>query len=72
MPLEKVKHIISDIKKGDIKPIYFLMGEEAYYIDALSKFIENNLLSEEEKGFNQTVFYGRDVKIEDLVKKHKK
>lgn len=67
MPLDKVKHIVSNIKKGDIKPIYFLMGEEAYYIDALSKFIEKNVLSEEEKGFNQTVFYGRDVKIEDLV-----
>ena len=67
MPLDKVKHIVSNIKRGDIKPIYFLMGEEAYYIDALSKFIEENVLSEEEKGFNQTVFYGRDVKIEDLV-----
>lgn len=67
MPLDKVKHIISNIKKGDIKPIYFLMGEEAFFIDALSKFIEDNVLSEEEKGFNQTVFYGRDVKIEDLV-----
>ncbi len=67
MPLDKVKHIITNIKKGDIKPIYFLMGEEAFFIDALSKFIEDNVLSEEEKGFNQTVFYGRDVKIEDLV-----
>ena len=67
MPLEKVKHIISDIKNGIIKPIYFLMGEEAYYIDALSKYIETHVLSDEEKGFNQTVFYGRDVKIEDLV-----
>ena len=67
MPLEKVKHIVADIKNGNFKPIYFLMGEEAYYIDTLSKFIEDNVLSEEEKGFNQTVFYGRDVKIEDIV-----
>jgi DNA polymerase-3 subunit delta len=67
VPLDKVKHIVANIKKGDLKPIYFLMGEEAYYIDALSKFIEDNVLSEEEKGFNQTVFYGRDVKIEDIV-----
>jgi len=67
VPLEKVKHIVADIKNGNFKPIYFLMGEEAYYIDTLSKFIEDNVLSEEEKGFNQTVFYGRDVKIEDIV-----
>ncbi len=72
MPLDKVKHIVSNIKKGDVKPIYFLMGEEAYYIDALSKFIETNVLSEEEKGFNQTVFYGREVKIEDLVSSAKR
>ncbi len=67
MSLEKVKHIVADIKKGNFKPIYFLMGEEAYYIDALSDFIEEHVLSEEEKGFNQTVFYGRDVEIEDIV-----
>jgi len=67
VPLDKVKHIVANIKKGDIKPIYFLMGEEAYYIDTLSKFIEENVLSEEEKGFNQTVFYGRDVKIEEII-----
>ena len=48
------------------------MGEEAYYIDALSKFIETNVLSEEEKGFNQTVFYGREIKIEDLVSSAKR
>lgn len=67
MPLEKAKHIITSIKKGDIKPIYFLMGEEPYYIDAIEKYIEENILTEEEKGFNQTILYGRDVSIEDIV-----
>lgn len=43
------------------------MGEEPYYIDKLSDFIEQNVLSEEEKGFNQTVLYGRDVTIDDIV-----
>jgi DNA polymerase-3 subunit delta len=43
------------------------MGEESYYIDKLSDYIEQNILSEEEKGFNQTVLYGRDVSIEDIV-----
>ena len=67
MPLEKVKHIVANIKKGDIKPIYLLMGEEPFYIDALSKFMEDHILSEEEKGFNQTILYGRDASIEDIV-----
>lgn len=72
MPLDKVKHIISAIKKGDIKPIYFLMGEESYYIDLITKFIEKNVLSEEEKGFNQMIYYGRDAKIEDIVSASKR
>lgn len=65
--MDEVIKILNDIKGGNIKPIYFLMGEEAYYIDIISDYIEKNVLSEEEKGFNQTVLYGRDVSIEDVV-----
>jgi DNA polymerase-3 subunit delta len=65
--MDEIIKILNDIKAGNIKPIYFLMGEEAYYIDIISDYIEKNVLSEEEKGFNQTVLYGRDVSIEDIV-----
>lgn len=65
--MDEVIKIVNDIKAGNIKPIYFLMGEEPYYIDKLSEYIEKNILSEEEKGFNQTVLYGRDVTIEDII-----
>ena len=65
--MDDVVKIVNDIKNGDIKPIYFLMGEEPYYIDKLSDYIDQNVLSEEEKGFNQTVLYGRDVSIEDVI-----
>jgi DNA polymerase-3 subunit delta len=65
--MDEVLKIVNDIKAGNIKPIYFLMGEESYYIDKLSDYIEQNVLSEDEKGFNQTVLYGRDVTIEDIV-----
>ena len=65
--MDEVLKIVNDIKAGKIKPIYFLMGEEPYYIDRLSDYIENNVLNEEEKGFNQTVLYGRDVTVEDIV-----
>lgn len=43
------------------------MGEESYYIDLITKFIEKNVLSEEEKGFNQMILYGRDVTVDDVV-----
>jgi DNA polymerase-3 subunit delta len=52
--------------------MYFLMGEEPYYIDKLSDYIEQNVLTEEEKGFNQTVLYGRDVTVEDIVSSAKR
>ena len=72
MALEQVKQIIGDIKQGTIAPIYFLMGEEPYYIDGISDYIEDHLLSEEEKGFNQMVLYGRDITIEDIVSNAKR
>jgi DNA polymerase-3 subunit delta len=65
--LDEVKQIVTDIKNRNFKPIYFLMGEEPYYIDNISKYIESQVLTEEEKGFNQMVLYGRDVSIEDVV-----
>jgi DNA polymerase-3 subunit delta len=65
--LEEVKQIVSDIRTGKISPIYFLMGEEPYYIDKISDFIQDNVLNEEEQGFNQMVLYGRDVTIEDII-----
>lgn len=65
--MDEVLKIVNDIKAGNIKPIYFLMGEEPYYIDKLSDYIEENVLSEEEKGFNQTVLYGRDVSVEEII-----
>ncbi len=65
--MDEVKSIVTAIKKGDVKPIYFLMGEEPYFIDKVSDYIEDNVLREDEKGFNQMVLYGRDVTIDDLV-----
>jgi DNA polymerase-3 subunit delta len=65
--LDEVKQLVTDIKSRKLKPIYFLMGEEAYYIDKISDFIEENVLTVEERGFNQMVLYGRDVTIEDVV-----
>ncbi len=65
--MDEVKRIVTDIKNGNIKPLYFLFGEEPYYIDAIATYIEKNVLQEEEKGFNQMVLYGKDVTIDDIV-----
>ena len=65
--MEEVKRIVADIRNGKISPFYFLFGEEPYYIDKISQFIEKNVLNEEEKGFNQMVLYGKDVSIDDIV-----
>ena len=65
--MEEVIQITKDIKAGSIKPIYFLMGEEPYYIDKLTEFIEQNILEEHERDFNQSILYGRDVTMEDVI-----
>lgn len=70
--MDEVVKIINDIKAGNIKPIYFLMGEEPYYIDKLTEYIENNILTEDEKGFNQMVLYGRDTTVEDIISNAKR
>jgi len=70
--LDEVKQLVTDINSGNIKPIYFLMGEEPYYIDKISDYIEKNVLSNEEKGFNQVVLYGRDITIDDIVENAKR
>lgn len=70
--MDEIKQLTADIKSRKLKPIYFLMGEEPYYIDKLSEFIEDNVLTEEERGFNQMVLYGRDVTVEDIVSNAKR
>ena len=55
-----VNDLIKDLKNRTFKPIYLIHGEESFYIDQISDYIEHNVLTEAEKGFNQTIFYGKD------------
>jgi DNA polymerase-3 subunit delta len=59
--------ILNDIKNGRISPLYFLQGDEPYYIDLISDYIEENILGEAEKGFNLMVMYGKDVEMNDIL-----
>ena len=70
--MEEAKEIVNNIQKGSVSPLYFLMGEEPYYIDRISDFIAQNLLAEEEKGFNQIIMYGRDTSIDEIVSNAKR
>ncbi|MBQ3354803.1 MAG: DNA polymerase III subunit delta [Bacteroidales bacterium] len=65
------EQIITDIHNKKYAPVYFLMGEEPYFIDVISDTIEEEVLDETEKAFNQIVVYGRDVDI-DTVATHAK
>lgn len=62
-----VKKILGELKSKKYAPVYFLQGEEPYFIDVLSDFIEKNVLSEAEKGFNQVVVYGKDVSMATVL-----
>ena len=70
--MEEAKEIVNNIQKGSISPLYFLMGEEPYYIDRISDFIAQNLLAEEEKGFNQIIMYGRDTSVDEIISNAKR
>lgn len=59
--------VMSDLRRKDYKPIYFLMGEEAYYIDLISDFIQNNVLDESQREFDMTVVYGKDTDMTTIV-----
>ncbi len=61
------EEIISDLKNRIFKPVYFLAGEEPYYIDLITSFIENNVLPESEKAFNQIILYGEDTNIAAII-----
>lgn len=56
-----VEKIISEWKKGSFKPVYWLEGDEPYFIDQIVDYAEHNILSEAEAGFNLSVFYGKDA-----------
>ncbi|MCX6237800.1 MAG: DNA polymerase III subunit delta [Bacteroidia bacterium] len=59
--------IIADLKMKEYSPVYFLEGEEPYFMDRISDFILENVLTEEEKGFNQTILYGKDLSIDSIM-----
>lgn len=64
--------IISNIRNKIYHPVYLLSGEEPYFIDMISDFIEENVLDDTEKEFNQTILYGRDVDVPTIIENVKR
>ncbi len=58
---------MADLKARRFKPVYILMGEEPYYIDRLTEYLENNVMPPEERDFNQTVVYGGDTNAAQVI-----
>ncbi len=63
----KHQEIIANLKKRIFHPVYLLTGDEPYYIDSIADFIEENILSENEREFNQLVLYGRDTNMQAII-----
>ncbi len=59
--------ILGDIKNKIYSPVYFLAGDEPYYIDKITDYITANVLSDQEKAFNQVIFYGKDTAVHDII-----
>jgi len=67
----KFENILSDLKEKKYSPVYFLMGEESYFIDKISDYIIHSILDESEKDFNQSVIYGKESSVESVISKAK-
>lgn len=63
----ETQKIFQNLKNKIYFPVYFLYGEEPFYIDEITRYIENNIIEESNRDFNQTVIYGRDVSAKDIV-----
>ncbi len=61
------EQIISDLKNKIYKPIYFLSGEEPYFIDLITKYISDNILTDAEKSFNKSVLYGKETELHTVI-----
>lgn len=67
MNLQEINSIISKINNNVFSPVYFLMGEETYYIDLITNLLEQKVLNNDERSFNQTVLYGKDTSVDEII-----
>lgn len=59
--------ILQELKQKKFRPVYFLCGEEPYFIDVIADYIEKHVLADDEKDFNQTILYGQDTDTANII-----
>ncbi|WKN32037.1 DNA polymerase III subunit delta [Porifericola rhodea] len=64
--------VLKSLKEKRYAPLYFLQGDEPYYIDLIADYVEENVLNESERGFNQMVMYGKDVDVSAVLNNAKR
>lgn len=65
--MKEFEEILTNLKRKIFKPVYFLCGEEPYFIDKISDYIEHNVLDESEREFNQSILYGRELDMASII-----
>ncbi|PQL95431.1 DNA polymerase III subunit delta [Apibacter adventoris] len=65
--MKEYNNLVKDIKNKKFLPIYFLEGEEPFYIDKISNLLEENVLNEDEKAFNQNIIYGTESDLDQII-----
>ena len=70
--MKEAKEILKQLEQKNYQPVYFLQGEESFYIDLISDYIEEKVLSEADKGFNQTILYGKDCDMNTVLQNAKR
>ena len=68
----KFNEILANLRKKVYQPVYFLMGDETYFIDEICDYIANQVLDESEKEFNQTVLYGKETDVATIISEAKR
>jgi DNA polymerase-3 subunit delta len=64
---QSAENVLQNLKQGVYEPIYFIQGEEVYYIDTITQYIEENILTPAEKSFNLTIVYGKECSMATLL-----
>ena len=64
---QSAETVLKKLQEGIYEPVYFIQGEEVYYIDAITQYIETSILNPAEKSFNLTVVYGKECSMETLL-----
>ena len=63
------RQVLKELEKGKYKPVYYLMGEEALFIDSIADYIREHALPEEARDFNQLVLYGNETSMNEVVQR---